>query len=72
MRNIFIEESNQDASGGGKDDVQGSQSLEVVVGVALQPVHWYGDDAVDYEQRSDQEMFLSWLNRQLRIRSILM
>jgi hypothetical protein len=71
IRNIDIEESNQDVSGDGEDDIQSSQSLEVVVGVALQPVHWYGDDAVDYEQRSDQEMFLSWLKGQLRIRSVL-
>lgn len=30
-----------------------------VVAVALQPIHEYGDDAVDYEQRSDQEILLA-------------
>jgi hypothetical protein len=60
IRNIDVEESDQNVRGDGENDIQSSQSLEVVIGVALQPIHWYGDDAVDYEQRSDQEMFLSW------------
>jgi hypothetical protein len=59
-RCIDVEESDQNVRGDGENDIQSSQSLEVVIGVALQPIHWYGDDAVDYEQRSDQEMFLSW------------
>ena len=67
IRNIDVEESNQDVGGDGEDDFQDYQSLEVVVVVALEPIHRYGDDAVDYEQRSDQEMLLRWLNCQLRL-----
>ena len=49
VRNIDVEEGNQDVGGDGENDVQGGQSLEVVIGVALQPIHWYRDDAVNYE-----------------------
>jgi hypothetical protein len=59
IRNIDVEESDQDVGGDGENDIQSSQSLEIVVAVALQPIHWCGDDAVDYEQRSDQEMLFS-------------
>jgi hypothetical protein len=71
IRNIDVEQSNQNVGGDGENDVQCRQSLEVIVGVALQPIDWYGDDAVDDEQRSDQEMLSSWLSRQLRLMFIL-
>ena len=71
IRNIDVEESHQDVCGDGEYDVQGCQSLEIIVGVTLQPIYWYGDDAVEYEQRSDQEMFLSCSNRQRQLRSVL-
>jgi len=49
IRNIDVEQSNQNVGGDGEDDVQGCQSLEIIVGVSLQPIDWYGDDAVDDE-----------------------
>jgi len=49
IRNIDVEESHQDVCGDGEYDVQGCQSLEIIVGVTLQPIDWYGDDAVDDE-----------------------
>ena len=49
IRNIDVEQSNQNVGGDGENDVQCCQSLEVIVGVTLQPIDWYGDDAVDNE-----------------------
>jgi hypothetical protein len=57
IRNIDVEESNQNIGGDAENDVQGCQSLEVIISVTLQPIYWYGDDAVEYKQRGDQEMF---------------
>ena len=53
IRNIDVEQSNQDIGGDCENNVQCCQSLEVIVGVALQPVDRYRDDAVNDEQRSD-------------------
>lgn len=65
VRNVNVEQSNQDVGGDGKNDVQRCQRLKVVIGVTLQPIHWYGDDAVDYEQRGNKEMLSGCFNCQL-------
>lgn len=52
--NVDVQQCDQDVGGDIEDDGQGSQNLEVIFRVCLQPVHGNTDDPVGDEKNGDQ------------------